>query len=194
MTTQNKAETDSAGLTAYATPYQWRWWAVVLRGIVAIAFGVLSVYSPTAAFASLVVLFGVFALVDGALVLGMGLREARYHRGALIARGLVSILAGLIALVWPAISSLALLVVIATWAIVAGVLEIAMSIRRNIAHEWLLRIEGVLSIVFGVLLFLSPLAGAIVLGLWVGAFALVAGGMLVQTGFRLRSISHAHAQ
>jgi uncharacterized membrane protein HdeD (DUF308 family) len=105
-----------------------------------------------------------------------------------------SSLAGLIALVWPAISSLALLVVIATWAIVAGVLEIAMSIRRNIAHEWLLRIEGVLSIVFGVLLFLSPLAGAIVLGLWVGAFALVAGGMLVQTGFRLRSISHAHAQ
>jgi uncharacterized membrane protein HdeD (DUF308 family) len=200
-TTTNVPEAERAARTISPTdtlienamPYQWRWWAVVLRGIAAIVFGVLSVYSPTAAFASIVVLFGIYAIVDGILVFGMGLREQRYHRGSLIVRGLVSIAAGILVLVWPAISSVALLVVIAAWAIASGVLEIAMSFRRSVSREWLLLVEGVLSIVFGVLLLLAPLAGAIVLGLWVGAFALVYGGMLVQAGFRLRSIAHAHA-
>lgn len=200
MTTNTTADAERAArtiapredLTRYAKPYQWRWWTVVLRGAAAILFGILAVFAPTAVFASLVILFGIYALVDGALVLGMGIREREYHRGAMIGRGIVSIVAGALVLAWPGISSLALLIVIASWAIVAGVFEIVMSIRLRVPHEWLLRLEGALSIGFGVLLFLSPLAGAVVLGLWVGAYALVFGGMLVETGFRLRS--HALAQ
>jgi uncharacterized membrane protein HdeD (DUF308 family) len=199
MTTNTTADAERAtrtiapreSLTEYPKPYQWRWWTVVLRGAAAILFGILAVFAPTAAFASLVILFGIYALVDGALVLGMGIRERAYHRGAMIGRGIVSLAAGALALGWPGISSVALLFVIATWAIVAGIFEIVMSIRLRVPHEWLLRLEGALSIVFGVLLFMAPLAGAVILGLWVGAYALVFGGMLVETGFRLRSYALA---
>ena len=175
--------------------YPWRWWTVVLRGVVAIVFGVLSLIAPTVAFLSLVLLFGLFAIIEGGLALGLGLERAAYPRGAMIVRGLVSIAAGVLALAWPGITALALLLVIASWAVLTGVLEIAMAIRmrRQLAHEWLLGIEGGLSIGFGVLLFVAPLAGAIVLGLWVGAYALVFGGMLVATGFRQRAYLLDHA-
>jgi uncharacterized membrane protein HdeD (DUF308 family) len=176
------------------TPYLWRWWTVVLRGVAAILFGLLSLFVPGAAFLSLVLLFGIYAVVDGVLALSLGFREATYPRGAMVVRGFVSIAAGLIALFWPRITALVLLLVIASWAIVSGVLEIAMAVRmrKQLEHEWLLGIEGGISIGFGVLLILAPLAGVIVLGLWVGAYALVIGGMLVGTGLRLRSYLLAH--
>ncbi|HEX8114040.1 MAG TPA: DUF308 domain-containing protein, partial [Kofleriaceae bacterium] len=155
----------------------WRWWTIALRGLVAIAFGILAMIRPGAAFLSLVLLFGVYAIVDG--VLALVLASQRVHaRGALVARGIVSIAAGVLALEWPGITAFVLLLVIAGWAIVSGVLEIAMAIqmRKQLESEWLLALEGALSVVFGVLLLLSPLVGAIVLGLWIGAWALVLGG------------------
>lgn len=169
---------------------RWRWWTVALRGVAAIALGVLALFAPGAAFLSLVLLFGIYAIVDGVLALGLAGRGMRDLRGAMIARGVISILAGVVALVWPGVSGLALLYVIALWAVFAGIVEIAMAIkmRKHIEHEWLLGIEGALSIGFGILLILAPLAGAIVLGLWVGAYALVVGGMMVATGFRLRKL------
>jgi uncharacterized membrane protein HdeD (DUF308 family) len=86
--------------------------------------------------------------------------------------------------------------VIAAWAIISGILEIVMAvrIRKEIKGEWLLALEGVLSIVFGVLLSIAPLAGAIVLGLWVGAYALVLGGMLIASAFRLRRHVREHPE
>jgi hypothetical protein len=106
-------------------------------------------------------------------------------------RGLVSIVAGLIAFLMPGITAFALLVVIAAWAIVAGISEIAMAVRlrKMIEYEWLLGLEGALSIAFGVLLLLSPLAGAIVIGLSIGAYALVLGGMLIVEAFRPARVS-----
>jgi uncharacterized membrane protein HdeD (DUF308 family) len=106
-------------------------------------------------------------------------------------RGLVSVAAGLIAFLIPGITAFALLVVIAAWAIVAGISEIVMAVklRKMIKYEWLLGLEGGLSIAFGVLLLLSPLAGAIVIGLWIGAYALMLGGMLIADAFRLRRAS-----
>jgi uncharacterized membrane protein HdeD (DUF308 family) len=114
----------------------------------------------------------------------------------MVVRGLISVAAGFVALFWPGITGFVLLLVIGAWAVTSGILEIVMAVRmrKQLEHEWLLGIEGALSIVFGVLLFLSPLAGAIVLGLWVGAYALVIGGMLIGTGFRLRSYLLAHPQ
>jgi uncharacterized membrane protein HdeD (DUF308 family) len=176
------------------TYHRWRWWAVELRGIAAIVFGVLALLNPAAAFVTLVVLFGVFSIVYGIFALGFASRGASRARGSIILNGIISIVAGILVLVWPQISAVTLLLVISVWAIVAGISDIATAIRlrHELEHEWVLALEGALSIVFGVLLVMSPLAGAIVLGLWVGAYALVLGGMLIGTGLRIRSYEHAH--
>ncbi len=176
-------------------PKTWRWWTVALRGIAAIMFGILSVFAPGITFVSLVLLFGVYLIIDGVLALALASRPIE-PRFALIARGLVSIVAGIIALVFPGITAFALLLVIAAWAIVSGILEIVMAVqlRKQLEGEWLLAVEGVLSIAFGVVLMVAPLAGAIVLGLWIGVYALVLGGMLVTTAFRLRSYVHQHPE
>jgi uncharacterized membrane protein HdeD (DUF308 family) len=174
---------------------RWRWWTVALRGVVAILFGILAIVSPGAAFVSLVLLFGAYAIVDGVLALVLASRRVQ-PRGALIARGIASIAAGVIAWVWPGITAFALLIVIAAWAIVSGALEIvtAVQMRKQLEGEWLLALEGALSVAFGVLLLLSPLVGAIVLGLWIGAWALVLGGMQIGTALRLRSYIQHHRE
>ncbi len=170
----------------------WRWWTVALRGLAAIVFGILAIASPASAFVTLVIVFGVYAIIDGVLALALGARPGLVPRSAMIARGLVSIIAGLIALFMPGVTSLVLVMVIAAWAVVAGIFEIVMAIRmrHQLEHEWLLGIEGALSVVFGVLLFISPVAGAIAIGLWVGAYALILGGMEIASGLRLREHEH----
>jgi uncharacterized membrane protein HdeD (DUF308 family) len=172
-----------------------RWWTIALRGVVAILFGILAMTSPGAAFVSLVLLFGLYAIIDGVLALVLASRRVQPH-GALIGRGIVSIAAGVIAFVWPGITAFALLLVIAAWAIISGALEIvtAIQMRKQLEGEWLLALEGVLSVGFGVLLLLSPLVGAIVLGLWIGAWALVLGGMEIGTALRVRSFVHHHPE
>jgi uncharacterized membrane protein HdeD (DUF308 family) len=176
----------------HATYRQWRWWSIVLRGLAAIVFGIFALALPGSAFFSLVLLFGIYAIADGVLALALGSRAPVVPRGALISRGIISIIAGILALTMPGPAGLALLILIAAWAIASGIAEVVMAIklRRELAHEWLLGLEGALSVAFGLVLLLSPLAGAIVLALWVGAFALVLGGMMVVTGFRLRSMQH----
>lgn len=167
---------------------RWRWWSVGLRGVAALALGIISLFFPGLSFLGLVYVFGIYALVDGMLALALASSRAR-PRGWMTFRGLVSIAAGVIALVVPGITALVLLTVIAAWAIVAGASEIALAVqyRKRIEHEWLLAIEGALSIGFGIILFLAPLVGAIVIGLWIGAYALVLGGMLIASAFRLRT-------
>jgi uncharacterized membrane protein HdeD (DUF308 family) len=174
---------------------RWRWWTLALRGVAAILFGILSVFAPGLTFVSLVLLFGVYAVVDGVLALTLATRPVG-PRLVLVARGLVSIVIGIVTMLVPGITGLALLLVIAAWAIVSGILEIvtAIQLRKQIEGEWLLALEGILSVAFGVLFVLAPLAGAIVIGLWIGAFALVLGGMLVSTALRLRSYVHHHPE
>lgn len=181
--------------TGARDPRRWRWWTIALRGIAAILLGILSMFAPGVTFVSLVILFGVYSIVDGILALALASRPIQ-PRFALVARGLVSIVAGIVALVWPGITAFVLLLVIASWSIVSGIFEIVMAIqmRKQMEGEWLLAVEGVLSIAFGVLLMLAPLAGAIVLGLWIGAYALVLGGMLIGTAFRLRSYVRHHPE
>jgi uncharacterized membrane protein HdeD (DUF308 family) len=176
--------------------HNWRWWTVALRGVAALLLGILAVFAPNIAFMGLVVLFGVYAIVDGTLAFGLASEVGGPLRFSMIARGLISIIAGVLALALPGITGFALLMVIATWAIVSGILEIVMAIRirKEIQGEWLLALEGVLSILFGVLLYIAPLAGAIVLGLWVGAYALVLGGMLLGSAFRLRRFMRQQPQ
>ena len=171
------------------------WWAELLRGIAAIVFGVITFFWPGVTLAALVLLFGAYAFVDGIAAIVLGIREfgERERWWATLIVGLVGVAAGVITFLTPNITALALLVVIASWAIVRGVFEIsaAIRLRHAIQGEWLLGLAGALSIAFGVLMFLFPGTGALALVLWIGAFAFVWGVMLVVLSFRVRGMARA---
>jgi uncharacterized membrane protein HdeD (DUF308 family) len=171
------------------------WWAVLLRGIAAIVFGVITFLSPGVTLAALVLLFGAYALVDGVAAFILGIREygERERWWAEIIVGLVGVAAGVITFLMPGITALALAVVIAIWAIVRGVFEIsaAFRLRHAIEGEWLLGLAGVLSIAFGVLMLLYPGTGALALVLWIGAFAFVWGVTMFVLSFRVRRMARA---
>ncbi|HYR06593.1 MAG TPA: HdeD family acid-resistance protein, partial [Longimicrobium sp.] len=166
------------------------WWAVALRGVCGILFGTLTFLAPGISLAALVLFYGAWALADGVLAIASAVRRRTGARGwVLVLKGCLGIAAGVVTLFWPGITAMALLYVIASWALVAGVLEVAAAIRlrRVIAGEWLLALSGVLSIVAGVLLMLFPGTGALAVVLWIGAYALVSGALLVALALRLRA-------
>jgi uncharacterized membrane protein HdeD (DUF308 family) len=167
------------------------WWAVLLRGALGILFGIGTFLWPGLSFAALVLVFAGYAFVDGvfSLVSALRGRTGRDPRWLAVLRGLSGLAAGILTLVWPGITAFALLYLVAAWALVGGVLEIvaAVRLRKAITGEWLLAISGVLSIALGIMLILFPAAGAIGLVLWLGAYALVSGVILLVLGLRLRS-------
>jgi uncharacterized membrane protein HdeD (DUF308 family) len=169
-----------------------RWWATALRGVAAIIFGILTLAAPGTSLYVLVILFGVYALLDGVLYLVMAARGARQgdRWGSLMLAGVAGIAAGIVTLLWPGVSALALLILIGAWAIVTGVASIAAAVRlrKDITGEWLMALGGALSIVFGVLVVLFPGAGALAVTMWIGIYALVLGVALVALAFRLRSL------
>jgi uncharacterized membrane protein HdeD (DUF308 family) len=175
-----------------------RWWIFLVRGLFAILFGVLCFVAPLHSLYALVMLFGIYAIVDGGFNVGLALRRAsdERHWGALLVAGLLGIGAGLLAIVWPRITALALVLLIAAWSIATGITSIvaAIRLRQEIKGEWLLGLAGALSIAFGVLVFMYPGTGALALVLWIGAYALVAGVVLSVLAFRIRSwVHHDHA-
>jgi uncharacterized membrane protein HdeD (DUF308 family) len=174
-----------------------RWWTVALRGVAAILFGVLALVWPGVTVLALVVVFGAYALVDGGftLVAAFGDRDGGRTRGSrawLFARGVAGILTGIIAVVWPGITALALLWVIALWALVAGVFDIvaAFQLRKELRGEWLLALSGALSVLFGVLLVVWPAAGVLTLVVLIGVAAIAFGITLLTLGLRLRRARH----
>ena len=172
------------------------WWSLVLRGVLGILVGVLTIFWPGITFAALLILFGAYSLVDGVFSIIGVVKAVRAHEhwGVLVLLGVTGIAAGLVTLFWPAITAVALIFVIAAWAIVIGILELvaAVRLRPQIQGEWLLVLSGVASLVFGVLVTIAPLAGALVIALWVGAYAMVSGVLLVLLGIRLRSWGRRH--
>ena len=173
------------------------WWAVLLRGVAGILFGLLTFFAPGISLAALVLGFGAYAFADGVLTIVTALhRTGTSDRWwMLFLEGLVSLLAGAATLAWPGITALALLYVIAAWALVTGVLEIATAIRlrKAITGEWLLVLSGIASIVLGAVLMAFPAAGALALVVWIGAYAMVFGALLVALGIRLRALGKPHA-
>lgn len=173
----------------------WGW--VALRGILAILFGVLTLYNPSVTLTVLVLWFGAWALVDGVFmaVSAIANRHGQPRWVALLVGGLLGIAVGLVTFVVPGLTAVALIALIAAWAIVTGVAEIvaAIRVRREITGEWLFIVRGVLAVVFGVILMMAPAAGALAMVLWIGAFAVVSGILLVTLAFRLRSWGRAHA-
>jgi uncharacterized membrane protein HdeD (DUF308 family) len=171
------------------------WWAVVLRGVAGILFGIITFIAPVISLATLVLLWGAYAFVDGVLAIVTAVRRRGADRWwLLVLEGIAGVIAGILTLIWPGITAIALLYLIAAWALVTGVLEIATAVRlrKVLAHEWLLGLSGILSIAFGILLALMPGPGALVLVIWIGAYAFVFGVLLVTLGFRLRGVGTAH--
>lgn len=168
------------------------WWTFVLRGILAILFGLLVFFMPGMALLTLVFLFGFYALADGLFSLAAALRwtggAEQQPWWALLLHGILGVVAGFLALTLPGITAVVLLYIIAGWALATGIMEIvaAIRLRQQIQGEWLLVLSGVLSIILGVLLALFPVAGALAVVLWIGAYAIVVGVLLLVLGFKLR--------
>ena len=173
------------------------WWAIVLRGVLAIIFGVLAIAWPGVTLGALVMLFGVFALADGIFALA-----AAFGGGSgspwwvLILKAIASFVAAGVAFLMPGITALALLYVIAFWAIFIGLMEIvvAMRLRKEIQGELFLALSGVLSILFGVFLIARPGAGALTVTWMIGGYAIVFGILLMSLGFRLKGLRNRAAK
>jgi uncharacterized membrane protein HdeD (DUF308 family) len=170
----------------------WRgnWWALGLRAGAAIVLGILAFTMPGPTLAAIVILFGIYAIVDGVFALVAAVRGLRKKErwGAMMFEGVVGVAAGVIALLWPAIGALALLYIVAAWALLTGALEIAMAIRlrKVMTGEWLLILGGVVSIVLAFLLTLFPGTGVIALVWWLGAYALAFGAINLALAVRVR--------
>jgi uncharacterized membrane protein HdeD (DUF308 family) len=169
------------------------WWTFILRGVLAIVFGIVAFLVPQLGIAVLIGLFAAWALVDGvtSVFAGWRLRGSARSWWLQLLEGVVSIAAGVSALVLPpdVIASL-LVVIIGAWSVVTGIFEIVMAVRlrQEIKGEFWLGLAGVASILFGIVLVLFPAAGALTLVWLIGSFAIAFGVLLVILGWRLRGI------
>lgn len=166
------------------------WWMVLLRGIVAIVFGVAAIAWPDLTVGVLVALFGAYALVDGIFTIVAAFQAQDSDRLLHIAEGALGIIIGLIAWVYPGLTALSLLYFIAAWALITGVIEIiaAIRLRRQIDNEWFLILSGAISVIFGLLLIVRPRDSALALVTVIGIFAIVFGVLLIAFSFRLRGM------
>jgi uncharacterized membrane protein HdeD (DUF308 family) len=168
------------------------WWAIVLRGVCAVLFGVGAFAWPGITLAVLVLLYGAYALVEGVLAVAWALvgRQAGPFPWGVLLAGLAGMAVGIITFMFPGLTALALLYLIAAWAIIRGVFEIvaAFHLRRELENEWMLALSGLLSVVLGGLLIAAPGAGALAVLWWIGAFAIVFGVLTIALGFRLKAV------
>ena len=168
------------------------WWALALRGLAAILFGVLAFAWPGITLFVLVLFFGAYMLVDGIFAIVAAVRAAGEEDRwwLLLIEGILGVLAGLVAFFWPGLTALALLYFIAAWAIVTGIMEIvaAIRLRQEIEGEWALGLSGLLSVIFGILLVVLPAPAGLLSLVWlVGAYAVATGVLLLILAFRVRS-------
>ena len=179
---------DRAGTIGLA---RW-WWTFILRGVLAILFGVVAFFAPAYGIAILVGLFAAWAIIDGVGNLIAGIRTRGQDRSwwLEVLEGLVSVAAGVIAILLPADAAQVLVLIIAAWAILTGVLEIVMAVRlrRVIDNEVWMALAGVASVLFGIILLLFPSVGALSLVWLIGSFAIAFGVFLIILGWRLRGI------
>lgn len=165
------------------------WWALALRGVFAILFGLIAFAMPGATMLGLVLVFAAYSFVDGIFNIVLAVRGARQHErwGLLLLNGVFGILVGIGAALWPGVTVLAFVLLVAAWAIVSGGLMLGAAFSLRVSHgRWLLVLSSIVSLLYGVLLFASPLIGALVLTWWIGAYTLVFGVTLIVLAFRLR--------
>lgn len=172
------------------------WWVFVIRGVAAIAFGILAFIWPETTLAVLVFLFGAYVLVDGAsllIALVRGDNIARRHAWAVGIMGVLGIVAGVVTFAWPGLTALSLLYLVAFWAIAMGTFQViaAVVLRRELDGEFWMALGGVVSIVFGALLVVFPGAGLLSLVWLVGIWSLVFGVSSLGLAHRLHGLDAA---
>ncbi|MEV8639046.1 HdeD family acid-resistance protein [Streptosporangium sp. NPDC051023] len=168
------------------------WWVYLVRGVCAILFGLLAIFWPRITVYYLLIIFAAYVIANGALALFGAGRGADFgSRGWTIFYGVVSILTGLVVFIWPQVTALVLLFFIASWAVITGILEIVVGIklRRAMANEWMFIVGGVLSVLFGILLFVWPGASALAVLWLIGLMAIVYGIALVVLAFRVKGLA-----
>ena len=197
MSTTNLQPTPTSPFTSVALLRAMadKWWLLLLRGIAAIVFGILAFIWPVITLLTLTLLWGAFAVADGIFALGGAISGPSGQMGSrvwLAIVGIAGILAGLLAFAWPGLTALVLLVFIAVWAIIIGVMQIwgAIQLRKEIEGEWLLILSGLLSVAFGVLLLVQPGAGALAVVWIIGWYAILAGCIYIALAFRLKKLKH----
>ena len=198
MSTTHIQPTPSSPLTGVALLRAMadKWWLVLLRGIAAIIFGVLAFVWPVITLLTLTFLWSAFAVADGILALWGAITGPSGQMGSrvwLAIVGIAGILAGLLAFAWPGVTALVLLLFIAVWAIIIGVMQIwgAIQLRKEIEGEWLLILSGLLSVAFGVLLLVQPGAGALAVVWIIGWYAILAGCIYIALTVRLKKYKHS---
>ncbi|MET0500083.1 MAG: HdeD family acid-resistance protein [Candidatus Binatia bacterium] len=181
----------AAGAILENLAHSWHW--ILLRGIFAVLFGVFAFIWPGITLAALVLVWGAYAIADGvmALIAAFTMHEEGKPMWALIVVGILGLAAGVVTFLWPGMTALVLLMFIASWAVLMGIFEIAAAIRlrKHIENEWLLALSGVVSIAFGVLMFLQPGAGALAVVWLIGSFSLLFGILLIVLGFKLKGLA-----
>lgn len=165
------------------------WWALALRGVLAILFAIIAFALPFVAATAMLLVFAAYAFVDGIFALIAGLRAARHHgRSApLLIEGVLDLLIGIFFFLWPGAALVAFVWMIAIWAAVTGVLLIAAGVALiRYSGEWLLILGGIVSVLLGVVLFFAPGAGIVAISWWLGVYALLFGIALLMAAFRIR--------
>jgi uncharacterized membrane protein HdeD (DUF308 family) len=165
------------------------WWAVLLRGVAAIVFGLIALSMPGVTIATLVLVFAAYMLVDGVFAIVSAIRAARRGErwGLFVLEGVADLVAGAVALLLPGAALIAFIALTAVWALVSGGLMLGSAFRLNRDHGrlWLV-VGGLASLIWGALLLLFPITGLVVLTWWLGAYALVFGISLMGLGATLR--------
>ncbi len=175
------------------------WWILLVRGLIAIALGIVAWFRPGLSLAALVLLFGAYMLADGILGVWTAITGRKHHGdwALLLVWGLIGVGVGIMTLLAPGLTTLALLFYVAAWAIATGVLEIvtAIRLRREMKGEWLLILGGIASVALGVLLMARPGAGILTLLWLIAAYAVIFGVLLVILAFNVRTYGRrlAHA-
>ena len=168
------------------------WWHFAVRGLLAIVFGIMALIWPETTKLALVLLFGAFVLVDGIFAVTTGIAARGYFERwwAILLEGITGIIVAVLTFFWPNITALALLYFIAAWAVTTGIFEIlaAIEFRHVLSGEWVMILVGLLSVVFGVLLFVFPGAGTLSIVWLIGMYAIAAGIMEIIFAFRLRGL------
>jgi uncharacterized membrane protein HdeD (DUF308 family) len=169
------------------------WWLFLVRGLLALAVGLIAIFDPGATLAALILLLGAFFIVDGvfAVIKAFGVMRSDRSWWLLLLSGVVSVVAGFVVFAWPGLTALTLAYLIGFWAIVTGIFEVmvAISLRRVIRGEWLYVLFGVISIAFGIYVAFIPGLGLAYLTLMIAIYGFVAGFSLIAAAFRLRSVS-----
>ena len=164
------------------------WWLIALRGVLAVIFGAIALLMPIATILALVLLFSAYMIVDGVVAIYAAVRAARRREswGFLAFQGIASVAAGVIAFVWPGLTVLAFVLLIAAWSIVSGCLMLAAAFQTENGRWWL-ALGGAAALLYGILMVVAPLAGAVVLTWWLGVFAVLFGVALMVLALQLRA-------